>query len=170
MDAETKQEILLAISAAQEETVSLVNKCITDQIGIRTELGQLRAEVEAVKARGSAWDAADAGHSRALADGLAEAKRIATETREEGAANLRAVTARHNELATKITAVGDSVEAIKKDVGAQVLEALGSHVAKIEEAAAALTRSPRVKTAATVGGAFAGSAAVAALFEILRHL
>ena len=174
MDESIKREILepimTAIATSSEETNALVERCITDQIGIRTDLAALKAEVDALKARGSAWDAADAGHSRALADGLAEAKRIATETKEDAARALEGVAARHNELASAIGGCASSIEAIKKDIGGQVLEALGAHVAKIEEAAAELARSPRVKTAASIGGAFAGSALVTGIIELLKHL
>jgi hypothetical protein len=165
-----KQEILVAIATSQEETSAMVAKVITDQIAMRAELGAFRVELDAVKARGVAWDAADAGHARALADGLADARRIATETKTESEAALEAAGARHNELAGKVTLVHDKLDEIKQDVGGQVLEALGAHVHTIEEAADKLTRSPRVKVAATVGGAFAGSAVVAAFLEILKHL
>jgi len=168
--------IMTAIASSAEETNGLVERCIHDQIGIRAEVGQLRAEVEALKGRGVAWDNADAGQARAIVDGIAEAKRIASETKADVEATLEAAKARHAELAASVGSVESKCDAIKlelddmkTDIAAQVLDALGAHVVAIETAANKLTKTPQVRTAATVGGAFAGSAVVAAAFEIAKH-
>lgn len=174
VDEALKREILDPIMTAMhshaEETNALVERCVTDQIGIRTELAGLRAEVEALKARGTAWDAADAGHSHALADGLADMRRQTDEARTELKSSLEAADTRHNELAGKVDKIAGEVHELRTNVEAAVLEALGRHVATIEAAADKLTKTPQVRTAASIGGAFAGSAIVTAVVEILKHM
>lgn len=162
--------LMTAMHSHAEETNALVERCITDQIGIRTELGALKAEVEALKARGSAWDAADAGHSKALGDGISDMRRLTDEARAELQSSLEAAGSRHNELAGKVDKLAGELGAFRENVESAVLEALGKHVAKIEAAADKLTKTPQVRTAASIGGAFAGSAIVTAVIEIIKHM
>jgi hypothetical protein len=162
--------IMTAMHAHAEETNALVERCITDQISIRGELAGLRAEVDAIRARGHAWDAADAGHSRALADGMADAKRLADGARADTSAALEAAATRHNELASKVDTCARELGELRTNVEAAVLEALATHVTKIEAAADKLTKTPQVRTAAAIGGTFAGSALVTIIVEIIKHL
>lgn len=163
--------------AAIEETNELVGRVIRDQIEVRSTLAGLQAEVDALKARGTAWDNAHAGHSRVIVDGIAEAKRIANDTDARVEETLAAVDQRQSELAHGLGGVRTTVNAIqtemhvwKEEAGAQVMAALSTHVAQIEKAADKVARSPAVKSAASVGGAVLGSAIVSALIEALKHL
>lgn len=162
-----KREILdplmTAMATHAEETNALVERCLGDQIEIRADLAGLVSRVEALEARGSAWDGRQSSLERSLSAVQAEAKRSVDEARGDAQRALEAAGHAHNELARKLDHMSGNVEAA-------VLEALGKHVAKIEAAANKLTRTPQVRTAASVGGAFAGSAIVAVVIEVLKHM
>lgn len=162
--------LLVAMQSHHEETNALVEKCIGDAVELRTEIAGIRGRLEALEARGGAWDNRHSGHERELAEARAEAKRLAESAAVELRSSLEAATARHNELAGKVDNVGRELVELRTNVEAAVLEALGKHVAKIEKAADKLTRTPQVRTAAAVGGTFAGSAIVTIIVEILKHM
>lgn len=174
MDNTTKQEILDVFKSAieafdhksaarHEETRVAVKGLANETSGLRSEVKSLTARVESLEASRASNDQRFSGHERALTDGVAEAKRHASDSRDE--------------LLSAIGGLGRVVEGLGKDMGemktnvdAAVLSALSTHVTRIESAASKLTKTPQVRTAATIGGAFVGSASIAALFELLKHL
>lgn len=188
MDANDKREILDAFNAAiaafdaksaerHQETRELVEKVAADQFTVLSRLDGLTLRVEALEASRAAHEARLAGQDRAITDGVAEAKRTANDARVELDGTLAGVEQRYEELAGGVNELRGGVGALTKDVGEMktnidraVLRSLASHVKRIEEAADKLTRTPQVRTAASIGGAFAGSASVAAVFEILKAL
>lgn len=170
MDDSVKHEILTAIDASQEETRTLINRVIDDHVIMRAKIDRLDADVVALKARGVAWDAADAGHSRELTDGLAANKRIADEAAAAAARTLEAAARAHNVLAGAVVRVDEKIDKVSTDVTTQVRGALIGEVSRIEEAADKLTHTPQVRTAAAIGGVFAGSAFVAIVIAIIDHL
>lgn len=188
MDANDKREILDAFNAAiasfdaksaerHLETRELVEKVAADQFTVLSRLDGLTLRVEALEASRSAHEGRLSGQDRAIVDGVAEAKRLASEARVELDGTLSGVEQRYEELAGAMNEVRTSMSGLATDVGEMktnidraVLRSLASHVKRIEQAADALTRTPQVRTAASIGGAFAGSASVAAVFEILRAL
>ena len=163
MHADAKKEILDAIEAAKQESREAIEtsaeelnnvlmRVITDQINLRSDFAGAVARLDALEARGSSWDSRLTAHTRWL-----------SETKADLDGSLKGVAARHDALARDIDHVKTNVEGV-------VLGALETHVERLEKSADKLTRSPRVRTAATIGGAFAGTATIAALFELLKHL
>lgn len=174
MDDRTKLEIIDAfqtalanveahLTTAHDETHALVEKVVGDQVEMRAELATVRVRIEALEASRNAHEARLSGHERRIIDGIAEAKREASEAEARMGATLAAVD-RH------VGAIQTEMKTWKEDASTAVLSALQEHVSAIEEAADRLTKSPRVRTAASIGGAFAGSAVVTGIIELLKHL
>lgn len=164
------------VDARFEETDALVHKCIADQVEIRGELTELRTRVEELEAARASHANRLSGHERTIGEVRAESRRLASDTRHEVEEMLVGFEAHVEGFADAIAAVKKTGEETAADVGElktnlerAVFRVLAKHVQRIEAAADRLTKSPQAKTAASIGGAFAGSAAVTAAFELLKH-
>lgn len=184
MDQTDKQEILAAIATMHADIDSRLEdqerhneRIVTDQILMRAELAGVVTRIEALEASRGAHDNRLNGIERKAVDGVNDTRRAVSELEGKLEDTLAAVSQRHDELAdgmheTKaaVDGIAGEMDAWKRDAKTAVLNALDEHVTKIEAAADKLTRAPATKNAASVGGAFAGGAAVGAIIEILKHL
>jgi chromosome segregation ATPase len=199
LDPSAKREILDAIETAirgfeenarlrHEEAKSAIHTVQTATVNLSERFESLTLRVEALEGSRSAHESRLSGHDASIRDGIADAKRLASDVASDVEGTLAGIDQRYSELADGLeaartefrtglesvtsttTAIKTDVDEMKTNVDRAVLRVLAKHVRAIEDAASKLTKSPQVKTAASVGGAFAGSASIAALFELLRAL
>lgn len=184
MSETNNREVLDAIAAMHAQIDSRLDdqerhteRIVADQIEMRAELAGAFARLEALESARAAHDNRLSAHERKIVDGIAEAKRMVSDVESKLEDTLAAVDDRQTELAvgmhetkTVVDGIATEMHEWKADAKTAVLNALDEHVTKIEAAAETVARSPAVKTAASVGGAFAGSAVVAAIIEALKHV
>lgn len=156
-----------------EEQNGMVAECINRCGELGARLTEVMARLSAVEATTGAQNTRLGGHDRMLSDHRAEALRRVDETKAELTTMVgQAFEATRSGVAkvdVSVIALRGDLTELKSDIGGEVLRALTQHVERIESAATTLTRSPRVKTAASIAGTFAGGATVSVLLEILRH-
>lgn len=171
---EILEPLLVVLHTSAEETEIVVRRLTDEQAAVRALAVTMRAEIEAMKARGVAWDNSMQAGSVALSEVANAAKRTADESKAEARmmveAALAPVMPALADLKKEVHAIKTDVADMRKGIDDAVIGALESHVARIEDAADKLTSAPRVKTALVLGGTFAGSAAVAIGLEIIRFL
>lgn len=176
--------VLDALAELDRRSAERHRETTTLVLETRGELVELRTRVEALEGRANSHDARATGIERKLADGIAEAKRAAGDVRDEVAGTLAGVEAHVDNLADGLAevrgiavegrdfakATADKLDGLAPHVDALVLRSIEAYAKRIEAAADKLTRAPQVKAAGSVAGAFAASAAITALFELLKHL
>lgn len=177
MDAQLKDEISAAV------TLAVASECEEHAVvlaRLRDQVIDLSAKVTLIETEVLAMIARNQSIVMSVAEVSADAKRVADEAKTEALAMVTSATAhlgsQMDTLASELTSVSLSSKAtetavadLKENIEQSVLLALQKHTMRIETAANELAKTPQVRTAAAVGGTFAGSALVTIGIELAKH-
>jgi hypothetical protein len=155
-------EVSTLITTTTEENAAIIHKVIADQLEMRAELASLKTRVDESAARHTAAEARFTTHESVHAELRTEMTRKLSDHTNE-VKNM--VDSAFGQVSG---AVGGLDKKFSSELRTTVQGVLGEQVTELTEAASKLTKSPRVKAAAAVGGTFAASAAMQVILEIWK--